>query len=79
MTCCWAELSARADAASGRATTHLPIGLAGGHLNPAITLAFLLARKITAQRALCYWGAQVILTVDRLKLTVTQQHFCAPL
>lgn len=32
---------------------------AGGHLNPAITLGFLVARKITAQRAFCYWGAQV--------------------
>ena len=31
---------------------------AGGHLNPAITLGFLLGRKITAQRALFYWAAQ---------------------
>ena len=41
---------------------------AGGHLNPAITLAFLLARKITAQRALCYWGAQVAAYTAAIKL-----------
>ncbi len=31
----------------------------GGHLNPAISLAFLLAKKITAQRFLCYVIAQL--------------------
>jgi Major intrinsic protein len=32
---------------------------AGGHLNPAVTLGFLIARKISLQRAFCYWIAQV--------------------
>lgn len=32
---------------------------AGGHLNPAVTFGFLVARKITLQRAACYWVAQV--------------------
>lgn len=44
------------------------VNYAGGHLNPAITLGNLIARKITAQRALFYWGAQVLLHAGRPKL-----------
>jgi glycerol uptake facilitator-like aquaporin len=32
----------------------------GGHLNPAVTLAFLIANKITVQRAAFYVVAQVL-------------------
>lgn len=32
----------------------------GGHINPAISLAFLLAKKISAQRFLCYVVAQLV-------------------
>ena len=32
---------------------------AGGHLNPAITMGCLCTKKVTAQRAVCYWVAQV--------------------
>jgi len=31
----------------------------GGHLNPAITLGLLVAKKVTLMRALFYWGAQI--------------------
>ena len=33
--------------------------LVGGHINPAISLAFLLAKKISAQRFFCYVCAQI--------------------
>ena len=33
--------------------------LTGGHLNPAVTLAFLVSKKLTLQRAVCYWIAQL--------------------
>ena len=32
----------------------------GGHINPAISLAFLLAKKISIQRFLCYVAAQLV-------------------
>ena len=32
--------------------------ISGGHFNPAITLAFVLARRITARLAAVYWAAQ---------------------
>ena len=53
-------------AASGQ--NESKVNHAGGHLNPAITLGNLIARKITAQRALFYWGAQVLLHAGRPKL-----------
>lgn len=39
--------------------THASVLPAGGHLNPAVTLGFLIAKKISLQRAFCYWIAQV--------------------
>src|SRR5436190_22952083 len=33
--------------------------ISGGHFNPAITLAFTLARRITARLAAVYWVAQL--------------------
>lgn len=32
----------------------------GGHLNPAVTLGFLLSKKVTLMRAVGYWGAQIV-------------------
>ena len=32
---------------------------AGGHLNPAVTLAALVTRKVSLIRALIYWAAQI--------------------
>lgn len=32
----------------------------GAHLNPAVTLGLLVAKKLTLLRALCYWGAQIV-------------------
>lgn len=32
----------------------------GGHLNPAVTAGLLVAKKITLQRAVCYWVAQIL-------------------
>jgi glycerol uptake facilitator-like aquaporin len=44
--------------------SHLPLICkptpAGGHLNPAITMGCLCTKKVTAQRAVCYWVAQVL-------------------
>lgn len=37
----------------------LRIVFAGGHLNPAISLAFLLAKKISLQRFVCYVISQL--------------------
>jgi glycerol uptake facilitator-like aquaporin len=34
--------------------------ISGGHFNPAITLAFVLARRITARLAAVYWLAQLL-------------------
>ena len=34
--------------------------ISGGHFNPAITLAFALARRITARLAVVYWVAQFV-------------------
>lgn len=59
---CYTPVEQMANTASG-VVPELSFTRAGGHLNPAITLGNLIARKITAQRALFYWGAQVILTV----------------
>ena len=34
--------------------------ISGGHFNPAITLAFVLARRITTRLAIVYWAAQLL-------------------
>ena len=34
--------------------------ISGGHFNPAITLAFVLARRITTRLAIVYWAAQFL-------------------
>lgn len=32
----------------------------GGHLNPAVTFAFLITKKICLMRAVLYWIAQIV-------------------
>ncbi len=32
----------------------------GGHLNPAVTLGLLVAKKISLLRAVLYWAAQIV-------------------
>ncbi|KAL0020531.1 hypothetical protein WJX79_005805 [Trebouxia sp. C0005] len=39
---------------------YIAAAFSGGHINPAISLAFLLAKKISAQRFLCYVVAQLV-------------------
>ena len=88
MLYCWSltHLSRKDKTTVGHQTEQNSATCAGGHLNPAITLAFLLARKITAQRALCYWGAQVAAYTAAIKLRrrqhlqlhVTQRLVAAP-
>jgi glycerol uptake facilitator-like aquaporin len=50
------RLTAACGLSSGSSCCQLP---AGGHLNPAITMGCLCTKKVTAQRAVCYWAAQV--------------------
>jgi MIP family channel proteins len=42
------------------ALVYATASFSGGHLNPAVTMGFLIARKITLQRAFCYWIAQMV-------------------
>jgi MIP family channel proteins len=42
------------------ALVYATASFSGGHLNPAVTLGFLIARKISLQRAFCYWIAQML-------------------
>ncbi|KAL0044987.1 hypothetical protein WJX82_004240 [Trebouxia sp. C0006] len=39
---------------------YIAAAFSGGHINPAISLGFLLAKKISAQRFLCYVVAQLV-------------------
>lgn len=64
--------TAGSSAAAGVATTALAFGLvltalayalgpvSGCHVNPAVTLGFLLTRRMTLQEAVGYWAAQVV-------------------
>jgi MIP family channel proteins len=40
-------------------TVYMAAAFSGGHLNPAITLAFLITKKVSLVRAVCYWIAQL--------------------
>src|SRR6185503_231187 len=35
-------------------------GISGGHLNPAVTFGLLIGGKISVQRSLGYWVAQIV-------------------
>lgn len=37
--------------------------ISGGHFNPAVTLGFLVTRRITAPLALCYWVTQFVAAI----------------
>ena len=55
---------------------------AGGHLNPAVSLGFVLARKISFQRFLLYVIAQLLGAITGAALVKAVSHFlwkpCGP-
>src|SRR2546430_7296482 len=49
--------------------------ISGGHFNPAVTLGFLLARRIDGRIALAYWVAQfTAATLAALLLRRSEEH-----
>ena len=50
----------------------------GGHVNPAVTLAFLALRKISLWRALAYWVAQIVGGIAAGAVIYAFYHSAAP-